>query len=97
MGYSLTEEKLQEAFNKFKLLTDRKKEVTDDDFFTILMEIQTEASAVDKYDIESFQIQYGNKNIQTATLVFNIPTYHTDLDACSINCSVAANLTTLYY
>jgi len=95
MGYSLTEEKLQEAFNKFKLLTDRKKEVTDDDLFTILMEIQTEASAVDKYELESFQIQYGNKNIPTATVVLTTPKKQTVQEACTGSGSVEALYATL--
>src|SRR5690625_3629844 len=35
-GYSLSEEKLKEAFDAFKQLTDSKKEETDDDIFTLL-------------------------------------------------------------
>ena len=73
LGYELSEEKLKEAFDSFKQLTDRKKEVTDDDLFTILMEIQTETSTVNKYKLEMFQVQYGTANIPTATVVLQKP------------------------
>lgn len=73
MGYTLSEEKLKEAFVMFKQLTDRKKEVTDDDLFTILTEIQTDHSTIEKYQMETFQVQYGNSNIPTATVVMKTP------------------------
>ncbi|OZU88132.1 2-isopropylmalate synthase [Virgibacillus indicus] len=73
LGYQLSEEKLKEAFDSFKKLTDRKKEVTDDDLFTILMEIQTDTSAVNKYKLEMFQVQYGTANIPTATVALKKP------------------------
>lgn len=77
LGYELSEEKLKEAFDMFKQLTDRKKEVTDDDLFTILMDVQTDNSAVLKYELEMFQVQYGSNNIPTATVVLKTPTNET--------------------
>src|SRR5699024_2960788 len=65
MGYELSEEKLREAFNAFKMLTDRKKEVTDDDLFTLLMDVQTDTTAIHKYELDMFQVQYGTSNIPT--------------------------------
>ncbi|HLR74604.1 MAG TPA: 2-isopropylmalate synthase [Virgibacillus sp.] len=73
LGYELSEEKLKDAFNQFKQLTDRKKEVTDDDLFTILMDVQTDSSTVSKYELEMFQVQYGSTNIPTATVVLKTP------------------------
>src|SRR5690625_1224707 len=73
LGYKLSEEKLQEAFDMFKQLTDRKREVTDDDLFMILMDIQTDSSTVAKYELDMFQVQYGTKNIPTATVALTTP------------------------
>lgn len=73
LGYELSEDKINEAFETFKSLTDRKKEVTDDDIFTILMDLQTDASAVAKYELSMFQVQYSSLNIPTATVALKTP------------------------
>ncbi|MGM8211330.1 2-isopropylmalate synthase [Virgibacillus sp. W0430] len=95
MGYTLSEEKLKEAFVMFKQLTDRKKEVTDDDLFTILTEIQTDHSAVEKYQLETFQVQYGNSNIPTATVALKTPENKIVQKACTGSGSVEALYETL--
>lgn len=59
MGYTLSADKLAEAFTSFKQLTDRKEEVTDEDLFTILTDIQTATIDVKKYELVAFQVQYG--------------------------------------
>ncbi|SDJ76594.1 2-isopropylmalate synthase [Sediminibacillus albus] len=73
LGYQLPEEKVTEAFQAFKLLTDRKKEVTDDDLFTILVDIQTNLNDVKKYVLQAFQVQYGSSNMPTATVALTTP------------------------
>ncbi|MFB4168480.1 2-isopropylmalate synthase [Virgibacillus sp. JSM 102003] len=73
LGFELAEENLKKAFYQFKQLTDRKKEVTEDDIFTILMEIQTDQSGAAKYQMEMFQVQYGTANIPTATVSLTTP------------------------
>jgi len=73
MGFKLSSEKLNEAFQSFKQLTDRKKEVTDEDLFTILIDIQTAAADVKKYDLVAFQVQYGSANLPTATVALTTP------------------------
>lgn len=73
LGVDLSDDKLKEAFEMFKQLTDRKREVTDDDLYTILMEIQTDTSAVNKYHLDMFQVQYGTSNIPTATISLTAP------------------------
>lgn len=95
LGYELSEEKLQEAFDAFKRLTDRKKEVTDDDLFTILMEVQTDTSAMNKYEMEMFQVQYGTKNVPTATVVLITPDKKRVEKACTGQGSVEALYETL--
>src|SRR5690625_809902 len=73
LGYELNEEKLKKAFESFKQLTDRKKEVTDDDLFTILTEIQTDTTTRNTYKMESFSVQYGTTDTPTATVVLTTP------------------------
>jgi 2-isopropylmalate synthase len=73
MGFSLSPEKLLEAFTSFKQLTDRKKEVTDEDLFTILTDIQTNVVDVKKYELVAFQVQYGSANLPTATVALTTP------------------------
>lgn len=73
MGFELSSEKLNEAFHTFKQLTDRKKEVTDEDLFTILIDIQTAAVDVKKYELVAFQVQYGSANLPTATVALTTP------------------------
>jgi 2-isopropylmalate synthase len=73
LGFSLTDEKLLEAFTDFKALTDRKKEVTDEDLFTILTDIQTNITDVKKYDLLAFQVQSGSSNLPTATVALMTP------------------------
>lgn len=95
MGYDLTEEKSKEAFKSFKLLTDRKKEVTDDDLFTILTEVQTTTSAVEKYVVKTLQVQHGTNSIPTATVVLETPDNQVLQEACTGNGSVEAIYATL--
>lgn len=73
LGFSLSSDKLSEAFKAFKLLTDKKKEVTDEDLFTILTDIQTDFSDVKKYELEAFQVQYGSANLPTANVALTNP------------------------
>jgi 2-isopropylmalate synthase len=73
LGFSLTDEKLLDAFKDFKALTDRKKEVTDEDLFTILTDIQTDITDVKKYELLAFQVQSGSSNLPTATVALMTP------------------------
>jgi len=94
-GIELTQDELKEAFKQFKLLTDRKKEVTDDDIYTIVMEIKTDTSAVSKYQLEMFQVQYGSANIPTATVALTTPAGERVETACTGQGSVEALYKTL--
>ena len=95
LGFELTEDKLKEAFQKFKSLTDSKKEVTDDDLFTILTDIQTDSSVVDKYELKKFQVQYGSNQIPTATVELKTPEKTIVQEACTGRGSVEALYATL--
>ncbi|WP_067839923.1 2-isopropylmalate synthase [Amphibacillus sediminis] len=73
LGYNLTDQKLSEAFDAFKQLTDRKKEVTDDDLFVILMDIQTDVSNRKQYQLRSFQVDYDSEQTPSATVSLITP------------------------
>ncbi|MEW4220422.1 2-isopropylmalate synthase [Rossellomorea marisflavi] len=68
LGFELTDEKLNEAFHAFKELADKKKEIVDDDLFSILTNKQTEMMEGVGFSLERMQVQYGMDNIPTATI-----------------------------
>lgn len=69
MGYELSQEELNKAFEEFKNLADNKKQVFDRDIETIL--INREAKDDDKYKLERFVINSGNTITTTASVVLN--------------------------
>lgn len=89
-GITLTKEELQDAFNRFKALTDHKKQVTDDDIYTILMELKTDSQEVDRYELENFQVYYGTSNIPTAVVRLKTPNKEEKEAALTGNGSVEA-------
>jgi 2-isopropylmalate synthase len=66
MGYSLTPEEVQAAFEKFKNLADKKKVVLDRDIEALVQEKVYEVPEI--FTLESFQISSGNKVVATATV-----------------------------
>ncbi|WP_106766625.1 2-isopropylmalate synthase [Paenibacillus faecalis] len=64
MGYELSEEPLNEAFAKFKLLADKKKEISDEDLLALLEEKLTDTPEV--FKLETMFVAYGNASIPTA-------------------------------
>jgi 2-isopropylmalate synthase len=66
MGYNLHADEINRAFEKFKKLADKKKNVTDRDIEALVGEKVSEVEEV--YKLESFQINSGNKVIATATV-----------------------------
>jgi 2-isopropylmalate synthase len=73
LGFSLDEEKVSVAFDQFKQLTDRKKEVTDDDLFVILMDVQTDIKARVQYQLNNFKVEYNSATSPTATVSLVTP------------------------
>jgi len=66
MGYSLSPEEIQVAFEKFKKLADRKKVVLDKDIEALVGEKVSQIPEI--YSLDSFQISSGNKVISTSTV-----------------------------
>lgn len=95
LGFDLTEEKLNEAFKAFKDLADKKKEIMDEDLFSILADKQTEAVDVRHYELNSIQVQYGTENIPTATISATLPDGGQVTEAATGSGSVEAIYNTL--
>ena len=89
-GVEMTDDELKAAFKNFKTLTDHKREVTDDDIYTLIMEVKTDQSVMNKYELETFQVNYGTQNITTATVALNTPDGETVQTAATGNGSVEA-------
>jgi len=66
LGYTLNEKELAEAFERFKLLCDKKKTIYDADLEAIL-EDQFEA-AEPVWELELLQVSSGNRAVPTATV-----------------------------
>lgn len=66
LGYNLAPEEIEEAFEKFKQLADRKKEILDRDIEALIQD--KSASVPQIYELDSFQINSGNKLISTAVV-----------------------------
>ena len=69
LGIELTDHELNRAFEKFKELCDRKKDVSERDVMAILRE-QMHGS-LGQYRMQSFQIFSGNRMTSTATVSLN--------------------------
>ena len=69
MGYKLTQEELDKAFEQFKKLADKKKQIYDKDIDAII--INRESKAEDKYKLVRFVINSGNTITTTASVVLN--------------------------
>ncbi len=67
MGFdALTEEQLQEAFRKFKALTDKKKQVLDEDLLVLMDESRSALPQI--YTLDSIQVSYGNQSVPVASI-----------------------------
>lgn len=66
LGFNLEQEEVNAAFAAFKVLCDKKKEITDDDILALVdtkMERGPEA-----FQLESVQLAYGNISVPTASV-----------------------------
>jgi len=66
LGYVLDEESFKHAFQAFKELADKKREVTDRDIESVIAEELRTASEV--YHLDHVEVSCGNHNIPTATV-----------------------------
>jgi 2-isopropylmalate synthase len=66
LGYNLSQNDIQTAFEKFKSLADKKKEVLDRDIEALVKEKVSEIPEV--FELDSFQISSGNKLIANSVV-----------------------------
>lgn len=95
MGYDLSDEKLNKAFQEFKKLADRKKEITEEDLVTLLTETQVSVEDIPLFELKSVQVSYGTENIPTATASVVTPEGELKTLASTGNGSVEAIFNTL--
>lgn len=68
LGFVLTQEELNTAFEEFKSLADRKREVTDADLESLMAGQRRMASELQTYVLEHVQVSSGNHDVPTATV-----------------------------
>ena len=68
LGYTLSKEDLDQAFEEFKVLADKKQEVTDRDLEALMAEEKRVASEPITYILDHVQFSGGDHDIATATV-----------------------------
>ncbi len=70
LGYSLTDEEVNAAFDRFKRLADQKKELFEEDLEAIVSETATKIP--ERYSLKALSIHSGMNQVPTATVELNI-------------------------
>ncbi|MDA0768842.1 MAG: 2-isopropylmalate synthase [SAR202 cluster bacterium Casp-Chloro-G4] len=83
LGYNLEKEALNEAFEEFKLLADRKPEVTDTDLESLMSSQRRTVDVPSIYQLEHVQVSCGNREIPTATITIIDPDGRSITDAAT--------------
>ena len=73
LGYKLAQEELNETFEAFKELADRKREVTDADLVALMSSRRRTQDIPATYKLEHVQVSSGNHEIPTATVTLTDP------------------------
>ena len=68
LGYSLSREEISNVFESFKILADKKREVTDRDLEILMDEEAREAGETVSYTLEQVQFSGGDHGVATATV-----------------------------
>ncbi|MCH7554148.1 MAG: 2-isopropylmalate synthase, partial [Chloroflexi bacterium] len=81
LGYALDEEELRRAFERFKTVAEKKKEVNDRDLEALVTdELRT---AEEEYRLDHVQVTSGSEGIPTATVRITDPDGHTRQEAAT--------------
>ncbi len=70
LGFTLGDNAFEDAFNRFKELADKKKDVFDDDIIALVDPRSGSGEA--RYELKSLQVQCGTVGKQTANIVLNV-------------------------
>ena len=83
LGYKLTQEELNQTFEDFKDLADRKREVTDADLLALMSSRRRTQDIPATYMLEHVQVSSGNHEIPTATVTLTDPDGQSITDAAT--------------
>ena len=83
LGYHLDQDDLNEAFEAFKTLADRKPEVTDVDLIALMSSQRRIADVPITYTLEHVQVECGNHAVPTATVTLINPDGSSATDAAT--------------
>ena len=81
LGYHLAQDELNDAFQAFKDLADRKSEVTDADLVALMSSQRRTVDVPSVYELEHVQVTCGDRQIPTATVTLTSPEGQTVTDA----------------
>ena len=70
LGYSLTDEEVNAAFERFKRLADQKKELFEEDLEAIVSETATKVP--ERYSLKTLSVQSGMNQMPTATVELDV-------------------------
>ena len=73
LGFQLSPDQLNEAFDAFKALADRKREVTDADLEALMADQRRARAEPNLYSLDHVQVSCGNHEIPTATVMITGP------------------------
>ena len=76
LGYSMSEEELSDVFASFKILADRKREVTDADLEALMAEQHRFSDSVRGYKVADVHVVCGNDVTPEATVSLQCPDGH---------------------
>jgi 2-isopropylmalate synthase len=94
LGFQPEEDKVNSLFREFKLLADRKKEMTEEDIIALLIDNRIQPE-VPIYRLKDIQVNYGTNQIPTATLCLLTPDGKVIEEAATGSGSVEAIYNTL--
>ncbi|BAB06777.1 2-isopropylmalate synthase [Halalkalibacterium halodurans] len=94
LGFTGTDEQLNNIFKAFKDLADKKKEITEDDLFALMTE-QTVGGETNHYELQTLQVNYGSNLTNTATITMKLPSGEVAEEAATGSGSVEAIYNTL--
>ena len=83
LGYNLDQEELNEVFEAFKNLADRKREVTDQDLESLMSTRRRTADVPTIYELAHVQVSTGDHEVPTATVKITSPAGDEIIDAAT--------------
>ena len=83
LGFQLDQDQLNAAFEAFKDLADRKREVTDADLEALMADQRRIPVDKEAYLLERVQVSTGNHEIPTATVSLTLPSGESVTDAAT--------------